>query len=88
MVVKANVAPFLSKIVIRRMHRAAELFDVRRHRHARQGGDFGIVRTATILRNDVAQEIDSRGSDRVHSERASISGCANAQEKKLESPRD
>ena len=29
------------------------------------GGDFVIVRTDTILRNDVAQELDSRGSDRV-----------------------
>ena len=28
------------------------------------GGDFVVVRTDTILRNDVAQELDSRGSDR------------------------
>ena len=44
---------------------ATELFDVRRHRHARQGGDIAIVRTDTIVRDDVAQELDSRGSDRV-----------------------
>ena len=31
----------------------------------RQGGDFVIVRTDTILKDDVAQELDSRGSDRV-----------------------
>ena len=35
------------------------------HRHARQGGDFVIVRTDTILIDDVAQELHSRGSDRV-----------------------
>ena len=33
--------------------------------HARQGGNFVIVRTDPILRDDVAQELDSRGSDRV-----------------------
>ena len=42
-----------------------ELFDVRRHWHARQGGDFIIVRKDTILRDDVAQELDSRGFDQV-----------------------
>ena len=35
------------------------------HRHARQGGDSVIVRMDTILKDDVAQELDSRGSDRV-----------------------
>ena len=33
--------------------------------HARQGGNFVIVKTDPILRDDVAQELDSRGSDRV-----------------------
>ena len=41
------------------------------HRHARQGGDFVIVRTDTILRDDVAQELNSRGSDRVLFEESS-----------------
>ena len=31
----------------------------------RQGDEFIVVGTDTILRNDVAQEIDSRGSDQV-----------------------
>ena len=39
------------------------MFGVRGHWHARQGGDFVIVRTDVILRDDVAQELDSRGSD-------------------------
>ena len=34
-------------------------------RPARQGGDSVIVRMDTILKDDVAQELDSRGSDRV-----------------------
>ena len=33
--------------------------------YARQGGDFVIVKTDTILRDDVAQELDSHGCDRV-----------------------
>ena len=40
------------------------MFVSRMHKHARQGGDL-IVRANTILRADVAQEVDSRGSDRV-----------------------
>ena len=35
------------------------------HRHAKQGGDFVIMRTDTILRDEGGQELDSRGSDRV-----------------------
>ena len=57
------------------------------HRHARQGGDFVIVRTDTILRDDVAQELDSRGSDRVLFEESSDL-CANAQGRQLESLRN
>ena len=64
-----------------------ELFDVRMHRHARQGGDFVIVRTETILRDDVAQELDPRGSDRVLFEESSDL-CANAQGRQLESLRN
>ena len=48
------------------------------HRHVRQGGDFVIVRTDTILRDDVAQELGSRGSDRILFEESSDL-CANAQ---------
>ena len=65
------------EVVTKTTKYAAELFDVRRHRHARQGGDFVIVRTDTISSDDVAQEVDLRGSDRV--------GGANAQERQLES---
>ena len=53
------------EVVTETTKKDAELFDVRRHRHARQGGDFVIVRLDTILRYDVAQELDSCGSDRV-----------------------
>ena len=57
------------------------------HRHARYGGDFVVVRTDTILRDDVAQELDSRGSDRVlFEERSDL--CANAQGRQLESLRN
>ena len=56
------------------------------HRHARQGGDF-VVKTDTILRDDVAQELDSRGSDRVLFEESSDL-CANAQGRQLESLRN
>ena len=49
------------EVVTKTIKWAAELFDVRRHRHARQDGDFVIVRTDTILREDVAQKLDSRG---------------------------
>ena len=41
------------------------MFDVRRQRHARQGGDFFVTRTDTILKDDVAQGLYWRGSDRV-----------------------
>ena len=57
------------------------------HRHARQGGDFVIVRTDTILRDDVAQELDLRGSDRVLFEESSDL-CATRKGGKLESPRN
>ena len=53
------------------------------HRHARQGGDFVIVRTGTILRDDVAQELDSRDSKRILFEESSDL-CANAQGRQLE----
>ena len=49
------------------------------HRHARQGGDFVIVRTGAILRDGVAQELDSRGSDRfVFGESSDLWGCKRA----------
>ena len=67
---------------------AAELFDVRRHRHSRQDGDFVIVRTDTILRDDVAQKLDSRGSVEFYSEKAPVCGGANAQGRQLESLRN
>ena len=57
------------------------------HRHARQGGDFVIVRTDTILSDDEAQELHSRGSDRVLFEESSDL-CADAQGRQLESLRD
>ena len=57
------------------------------HRYARQSGDFVIVRTDTILTDDVAQELDSRGSDRVLFEE-SYDLCANAQGRQLESLRN
>ena len=38
-----------------------------------QGDDFVTVRTDTILRDNVAQELDSRGSDRVLFEESSDS---------------
>ena len=57
------------------------------HRHARQRGDFVIVRTNTILRDDVAQELDSRGADRVLFEESSDL-CANAHGRQLESLRN
>ena len=57
------------------------------HRYARQGGDFVIVRTDTILSDDVAQELDSRGSDRVLF-KESYDLCANAQGRQLESLRN
>ena len=53
------------EVVTKTIKQDAEVFDVRRHRHARQGGNFVILRTDTILRGDVAQELDSRGSYRV-----------------------
>ena len=52
------------------------------HRHARQGGDFVIVRMDTILRDDVAQELDSRGSGQVSFEKGSDL-CAKAQGRQL-----
>ena len=51
-------------VVTKTIKQAAELFDVRRHRHARKGSDFVIVRTDIILRDDTAQELESSGSDR------------------------
>ena len=42
---------------------AAELFDVRSHRHANQDDDFVIIRVDIILRENVAQNVDSRGFD-------------------------
>ena len=44
------------KVVTKTIKKAAELFDVCRHMHARQGVAFVIMRTDTILRDDVAQE--------------------------------
>ena len=54
------------------------------------GGDFVIVRTDTILRNDVAQELDSRGFDRVLFGESSdfFCGGTNAQRRQLESLRN
>ena len=52
-------------IVTKIIKKAAEPFDVRRHRHARQSGDFIIVRADIILDDDLAQEVDSRGFCRV-----------------------
>ena len=57
------------------------------HEHARQGGDFVIVRTDTILRDDMAQELDSRGSERVSFDESSYL-CANAQGRQLGSLRN
>ena len=55
--------------------------------HARQYGDFVIDRADVILRDSVAQEVDSPGSNRVCSERATLYGGANAQGRQLESLR-
>ena len=57
------------------------------HRHARQGGDFVIMRTDTILRDEGGQELDSRGSDRFFSEKDPICGGANAEGRQLQSLR-
>ena len=50
-------------MVTRTAEQAAELLNVRRHRHACQSSESIVVGADAILRNDVAQEVDACGAD-------------------------
>ena len=50
-------------IVTETAEQAAELFNVRRHMHACQSSGSIVVGADAILRNDVAQEVDTCGAD-------------------------
>ena len=50
-------------IVTKTAEQAAELLNVRRHRHAFQSSDSIVVGADAILRIDVAQEVDTCGAD-------------------------
>ena len=50
-------------LVTKTAEQAAELLNVRRHRHACQSSDSIVVGADAILRNDAAQEVYTCGSD-------------------------
>ena len=50
-------------VVAKTAKEAAKLFDVRRHWHACQGGNAIIVGANAIGRDDVAQKVDTCGTD-------------------------
>ena len=63
---RANVVSHVGQelaVVAKTAKEAAKLFDVRRHWHACQGGNAIIVGANAIGRDDVAQTVDTCGTD-------------------------
>ena len=50
-------------VITKTAKEAAELFDIRRHRHACQGGDAIVVGAYAICRDDVTQKVNTCGTN-------------------------